>query len=58
MQVLGIPGHHPDPCLSFPMEMIPAAVFTLLLASGSLYLGLTMIYVRASSSNIKRRNKQ
>lgn len=58
VQVLGIPGHHPDPCLSFPMEMIPAAVLILLLASGSLYLGLTMINVRASSSNVKRRSRQ
>lgn len=53
MQVLGIPGHHPEPFLSFPLEMIPAAVLNSDLASGSLCLGLTMIKVKHSSSSTK-----
>lgn len=60
MQGFGLLGHHFDLCgalLSFPfsMKMIPAAVVTVFLL-GSLYVGITVIEVRADSSNTEKRD--
>lgn len=57
VQVFGLPGYHFDLCgalLSFPMKMISAAVVTVFLL-GSMYVGITVIEVRADSSSTEKR---